>query len=84
MKFESLHVEKLTIKVRSNLKIKNKYIERNYSQSSDSIHAILGLLDRLNFLFQTNIYSCSLHVQVANVILINFFISILLDFMLII
>ena len=45
MKFESLHVEKLTIKFRSNLKIKNKYIERNYSQSSDSIHAILGLLD---------------------------------------
>ena len=49
MKFESLHVEKLTIKVRSNLKIKNKYIERNYSQSSDSIHAILGLLDRSQF-----------------------------------
>ena len=49
MKFESLHVEKLTIKVRSNLKIKNKYIERNYSQSSDSIHAILGLLDRPQF-----------------------------------
>ena len=49
MKFESLHMEKLTIKVRSNLKIKNKYIERNYSQSSDSIHAILGLLDRSQF-----------------------------------
>ena len=36
-------------KVRSNLKIKNKYIERNYSQSSDSIYWILGLLDRSQF-----------------------------------
>ena len=49
MKFESLHVEKLTTKIRSNLKIKNKYIERNCLQSSDSIHAILGLLDRSQF-----------------------------------
>ena len=34
------------IKVRSNLKIKNKYIERNYSQLSNSIYTILGFLDR--------------------------------------
>ena len=50
MKFESLYVEKLMIKVRSNLKIKNKYIERDYSQSSDLIHANLDLLDRSQFL----------------------------------
>ena len=37
------------IKVRSNLKIKNKFIKRNYSQSSDSIYSILGLLDRSQF-----------------------------------
>ena len=49
MKFESLNVEKLTTKIRSNLKIKNKYIERNYLQSSDLIHTILGLLDRSQF-----------------------------------
>jgi len=46
MKIESLDEAQLTIKVRSNLKIKNKYIERDYSQLSDSIYAILGLLDR--------------------------------------
>ena len=39
----------LTIKVRSNLKIKNKYIERNYLQSGDLIHSFLDLLDRSQF-----------------------------------
>jgi len=46
MKIQSLDKAQLTTKVRSNLKIKNKYIERNYSQLSDWICAILGLLDR--------------------------------------
>ena len=37
------------IKLRLNLKIKNKYIERDYSQSSDSIYSVLGLSDRSQF-----------------------------------
>ena len=46
MEIESLDAPWATIKVRSNLKIKNKNFERNYSQFSDSIHSILCLLDR--------------------------------------
>jgi hypothetical protein len=46
MEIESPHSAQLTFKIRSNLKFKNKYIERNYSQSGDSIHSVLGLLDR--------------------------------------
>ena len=34
---------------RSNSKIENKCIERNYSATSDSIHAIVGSLDRSRF-----------------------------------
>ena len=41
IQIESLHVKILTIKV----KVKNKYIERIYLATSDSIHAIFGLLD---------------------------------------
>ena len=37
------------IKLRSSLKIKNKYIECDHLQSSDSIYSILGLLDRSQF-----------------------------------
>ena len=48
-KIESQDVALLTFKVRSSLKVKNKYIERNYSQSGDSIFSILGLLDRSQF-----------------------------------
>ena len=38
-------VELLAFKVRPNLKIKNKCIERNYSQSNASIYSVLDLLD---------------------------------------
>ena len=48
-KIESQDVALLTFKVRSSLKVKNKYIERNYSQSGDSTFSILGLLDRSQF-----------------------------------
>ena len=61
------------IKVKSNLKIKNKYIRHNYSQSSDSIHSILSLLDRPQFSL-SNEYN---FIRVACIYryLINFFIS---------
>ena len=48
-KIESQDVALLMFKVRSSLKVKNKYIEHNYSQSGDSIFSILGLLDRSQF-----------------------------------
>ena len=66
------------IKVRSSLKIKNKYIERNYLQSGDSIHSILGLLDRSQFSL-SNEYK---FIRVAYIYryLTNFLYQILLKF----
>ena len=61
------------IKVKSNLKIKNKYIGCNYLQSSNSIHLILGLLDRPQFSL-SNEYKF-IHVAYIYRYLINFFIS---------
>ena len=49
MKIKLLNVPWVIIKVRSNLKIKSKNFDHNYSQSSDSIYSILGLLDRSQF-----------------------------------
>ena len=53
IQIELLDVKILTIKV----KVKNKYIERNYSTTCDSIHAIFGLWIALDFLFLMNINS---------------------------